>query len=87
MNILDTQFNFILVNYPSNLFPNGPLIEATVKHSDYAFLMFDMTRPETFEAVQKTYKRLNRLRESLKKSKANKGIWKLNYFILVSWGV
>ena len=72
MDILDTQFKFLLVNFPSNLFYNGPLIDATVENSDYAFLVFDMTRPETFEEVQKTYIRLNRLRESLKEKKHKK---------------
>ena len=74
MDILGTDFKFLLVNYPSNLFKNEKLMEATVKNSDYAFLVFDMTRPESFEAVQTTYKALNKLRESLKQSKNKKSI-------------
>ena len=72
MQILDTRFHFLLVDFPSNLFGNGPLLEATIKNSDYAFLVFDMTRTETFEAVQETYHRLNRLREELKEKKSRK---------------
>ena len=69
MQILDTQFEFLLVDLPSSIFANGPLVEAAVENSDYAFLVFDMTRPETFGAVQKVYTRLNRLREALKQRK------------------